>query len=33
MIVVPVSWLYCGPERMERNGSTDDLAKRFPVVS
>ncbi len=33
MIVVPVSWLYGGPERMERNGFTKDLNKRFPAVA
>lgn len=33
MIVVPVSWLYGGAERMERNGFCDDLTKRFPAVS
>ena len=33
MIVVPVSWLYGGAERMERNGLTRDLDKRFPPVS
>ena len=33
MVVVPVSWLYGGSERMERNGFYDDLTRRFPKVS
>ena len=28
--VVPVSWLYGGPERMKRNGFYQLLKKRFP---
>ena len=30
LIVVPVSWLYGGPERMQRNGFYEGLTKRFP---
>ena len=32
LIVVPVSWLYGGPERMKRNGFYEDLTRRFPPV-